>query len=210
MKPRNAAAVVVAAVIIWVLAGRAPGRHGAPKVPTVSSPTGVSRLRSTQRWADDAGRVVTEVVRWLGDHQALVGLVVGAIVLVGLVRAVRARMPVPQDPQRMYTTEERIAVFARAGGRCEYDGWFRSRCNAPAEHADHLHPWSRGGATSLKNGVASCARHNLSKGAKVLPGWRVRRLVRRRRRYFPTGQVTVAGERYRDRVVAAAGRGYSA
>jgi hypothetical protein len=146
--------------------------------------------------------VVTEVVRWLGDHQALVGLVVGAIVLVGLVRAVRARMPVQQDPQRMYTTEERIAVFARAGGRCEYTGFLLTRCRRPAEHADHVHPWSRGGATSLKNCCAACQHCNLSKGAKILPAWRVRLLVRRRKRYYPAGVDRACGQMFTERYAA--------
>lgn len=35
-------------------------------------------------------------------------------------------------------------------------------------HADHIHPHSRGGDTSIHNGQALCARCNLKKGAKVV------------------------------------------
>lgn len=101
-----------------------------------------------------------------------------------------------QDPQRMYSPEQRREMFERAGNQCEYTGWAWQRCRAAAEHADHLMPWARGGATSLLNGVASCAHHNTSKGAKILPRRQVRALERRRRRYFPPGVDVRVGELY--------------
>jgi superfamily II DNA or RNA helicase len=63
-------------------------------------------------------------------------------------------------PPRHFSTRQRAALFAAAGGVCErcgdalHKGW----------HADHRHPWSRGGATDLVNGQALCARCNLEKG----------------------------------------------
>jgi len=34
-------------------------------------------------------------------------------------------------------------------------------------HADHIHPFSKGGKTILRNGQALCKECNLSKGAKI-------------------------------------------
>lgn len=91
-----------------------------------------------------------------------------------------------RDPQRAFSAVQRQAIFARAGYRCEHQSLF-GRCTAAPTHADHIHPWSKGGATTLANGAATCARHNLRKGAKVPSGWSIRRLESRRRRYFPPG-----------------------
>lgn len=101
-----------------------------------------------------------------------------------------------KDPQRMYSVEQRRVIHGRAGGQCEYTGWGWQRCPRASEHADHLHPHAKGGATSLLNGVASCATHNTSKGAKILPKSKVRSLERRRRRYFPEGVDVRVGELY--------------
>lgn len=156
-------------------------------------------------WADTLTAVGSWAVGWVSGHPQVIVSVIAALVLVGVVRAVRAKAGSVQDPQRMYTSDQRQEMFARAGGQCEYTGMFWwSRCRRPAEHADHLYPWSRGGATTLENGVASCASHNTSKGAKILPRWKVRVLVRRRRRYFPPGVDTAVGQKYAD-VVAARG-----
>jgi 5-methylcytosine-specific restriction endonuclease McrA len=103
---------------------------------------------------------------------------------------------VPMDPQRDFPAHLRRQAFDLAGGRCEYTSVLWLRCSAVAQHADHLHPWSKGGATTLANCVASCAPHNLSKGAKILSPQQVWALERRRRRYFPPGADVRAGERY--------------
>ncbi|HEX2248348.1 MAG TPA: HNH endonuclease signature motif containing protein [Arthrobacter sp.] len=60
-------------------------------------------------------------------------------------------------------------AWPRAGGVCELEGGFRRRCSRPAEHGDHFHPWSRGGATSLQNFVAACARCDRTKGGRACP-----------------------------------------
>lgn len=103
---------------------------------------------------------------------------------------------VTKDPQRMYTSEQRTESFARAGGQCEYLGWGFMRCRSQAEHADHFFPHSKGGATSLLNCVASCAHHNTSKGAKILPKRQGTFLKMRRRRYYPAGIPVDVGEMY--------------
>lgn len=116
-----------------------------------------------------------------------------------------------QDPQRMFSPEQRREAFGRADDRREYTGLFGARFRAAAEHADHAFPWTLGGATSLDNCVASCARHNLSKGAKVLTRRQVRRLERRRRGYFhprePTSPSSVATSTRQRPLPRAAARG---
>lgn len=151
----------------------------------------------------DVAERFTAALTWVTGHTWFLAALVAVVVVVAVVRAVRARMPVQQDPQRLYTSEQRAESFARASGQCEYSGFLLSRCHRPAEHADHLHPWSRGGATSLENCVAACQRCNLSKGAKILPAWRVKLLVRRRRRYYPAGVYVAVGQTYAERLAQA-------
>jgi 5-methylcytosine-specific restriction endonuclease McrA len=58
----------------------------------------------------------------------------------------------------------RSEIFARYDGACAY-------CDAPAQHLDHVHPISKGGADAPHNLVPACAPCNLSKGAKTLAEW---------------------------------------
>ncbi|WP_425465433.1 HNH endonuclease [Nocardioides litoris] len=76
----------------------------------------------------------------------------------------------------------------RAGGRCEESlllAW--GRCSRPAQEADHVCPWSRGGATMPSNGQALCRRCNRTKSDTRPAWWCVIGLERRRRHYFPAG-----------------------
>lgn len=69
---------------------------------------------------------------------------------------------IPDEPQRVIPTAVKLAVWRRDGGKCV-------KCGATDElHFDHIIPFSKGG-TSLKaeNVQLLCARHNLSKGAKL-------------------------------------------
>lgn len=69
----------------------------------------------------------------------------------------------PVSRSRIIPTNVKLEVWARDGGRCV-------TCGATDElHFDHIVPFSRGG-TSLKaeNVQLLCARHNLSKSAKIL------------------------------------------
>ena len=94
----------------------------------------------------------------------------------------------------MYTTQERHTMFENAGGQCEYAAFGLFRCTRTAEHGDHFYPHSKGGATSMRNGVAACAKCNISKSAKM-PSLATRLLIEhRRRRYFPAGLDRHAGE----------------
>lgn len=93
-----------------------------------------------------------------------------------------------RDVWRSFRFEVRRAVMARAGGRCEAPAFFLwGRCAAPAVEADHVYPWSKGGATTESNGQALCHRHNRSKSNLTPPWWYLLGLERRRARYFPAG-----------------------
>ncbi|HLS12972.1 MAG TPA: HNH endonuclease signature motif containing protein, partial [Beutenbergiaceae bacterium] len=127
------------------------------------------------------------------------GLTLAATVVAGIVqlrKLAASRHTAVQDPVRAYPSHIRKQSFSLAGNRCEYTGPWGLRCRAPAEHADHFWPWVKGGATSLQNCVASCARHNTSKGAKMLGRSTQRALQRRRRRYFPPGTDVTVGQWY--------------
>lgn len=166
-----------------------PSRPKAPDVDVSGAMSGVGDVLAGA-WAWIAGN----------GHWLLAGGVVLAVW--ALVAIARNRSRGQSDPQRAYTGAQREEIFSRAGGRCEYISWGLARCGAPAEHADHLWPWSKGGATSVLNGVASCAHHNTSKGAKILPRWQVAWLVARRRSYFPDGVGRAVGEWYSGVAVA--------
>jgi len=71
-----------------------------------------------------------------------------------------------KDPKRDFTAPQRIAIFRRDGGVCQ----LRLRCEGEKLrwddwHCDHIIPWSKGGATSVQNGRASCSNCNLAKGS---------------------------------------------
>lgn len=171
-----------------------PAPAPAPAPPEVS--TG-------DQYADSAGEMLSRAWSLAGDSAAwvrghvvlLVAILAACLLLLVMAKIRKARTPVT-DPVRAYSSAQRAESFARAGGQCEYMSWGLSRCTADAEHADHLFPWSKGGATSLANCVASCAHHNTSKGAKILPRWKVTWLQLRRRRYYPAGVPVTVGQKY--------------
>ena len=124
----------------------------------------------------------------------LAGVVVLAILV--LARARRHSGDV-RDPQRMFTADQRRAGFGRAGSQCEMSTPWLTRCTRTAGHADHFYPHARGGASSMRNLVAACAPHNLSKGAKMPSSLERRLIEHRRRRYFPQSIGREAGEWFR-------------
>lgn len=94
-----------------------------------------------------------------------------------------------RDPWRLFKYDARRLVMDRAGGRCEESLvllW--GRCRRAAEQADHIYPWSRGGATVPSNGQALCARCNRSKSNTRPAWWYILGLERRRQGYFPPGE----------------------
>lgn len=152
--------------------------------------TGSDLVDSVKDWATGAWDWAQKNALWI------MLVVIALAVIAALGKRSKDGPDVTKDPQRMYTSEQRTESFARAGGQCEYLGWGFMRCRSQAEHADHFFPHSKGGATSLLNCVASCAHHNTSKGAKVLPKRQGTFLKMRRRRYYPAGIPVDVGEVY--------------
>jgi hypothetical protein len=94
----------------------------------------------------------------------------------------------PKDAVRRFSQAERRMIFVRAGNRCEHHFAIFGRCRTTAGlEADHVHPHSRGGWTSLSNGQALCHRHNREKSARVPWNWQLNNLAKRRTNYFVPG-----------------------
>lgn len=145
----------------------------------------------------DAATGAINLLTSLAQTNPTLLLIAGAFVgLVVLIRVVGRNRPAPKDPTRVFSAAQRAEGFARAGGRCELDGWWLTRCRRPASHGDHHYPWSKGGSTSMGNFVAACAKCNMSKGAKVPGFFTTLRMQARRRRYFPPGSIVAVGERF--------------
>lgn len=123
--------------------------------------------------------VTPDFVKWV--------LVVVLVILVIRFLVLNFR-PVQLDSQRLYDSKQRALGRKRAGGRCEHNppSWFR--CKGNADEADHIYPWSKGGATTMMNLQYLCKMHNGKKSAWVPTRFYIWRLERRRKRYFPADQ----------------------
>ena len=134
---------------------------------------------------------------WQGIQPALPYLAPLLILLIILTMPLPGRGPGSRkrDPWRVFKYDARRAVLARAGNRCEAAALvFVLRCPTEAAEADHVYPWSKGGATVISNGQALCRGHNRSKSNLTPPWWYVLLLERRRRNYFPAdASVRVSG-----------------
>jgi hypothetical protein len=137
-------------------------------------------------------------------HPWIAGLV-SLLVLARLVDAVRAAAHGrhTRDPQRLFVGADRATLLARAGRRCEHHSFLSGRCATTERlQADHVHPHSRGGSTSVANGQVLCGRHNARKANRIPWAWELDRLARRRQAYFPPGTATTvvrSGDRSQDR-----------
>lgn len=73
-----------------------------------------------------------------------------------------------KDNQRMYSHEQRLAIYRRDKGICQLaihcDG---IKCNWDNWQADHILPWSRGGKTTVENGQVACQQCNASKNNNI-------------------------------------------
>lgn len=117
------------------------------------------------------------------------------IVLVTAAATIQARDIRRRDPVRRFSPQQRRIGMARANGQCELESALGRRCSRPAEHGDHYYPWSKGGATSLRNFAAACSRCNRTKGARLpTPGQQVR-LEKRRSSYVSSAEMAMIGER---------------
>ncbi|MGY2082364.1 HNH endonuclease [Blastococcus sp. SYSU DS0539] len=153
--------------------------------------------------------VLSDLLRSLVDAAAAHPWPAGFLALLVLGRMVRAvRTAVhgrhPRDPQRLFVGADRATLLARAGRRCEHHSWLSGRCPTTERlQADHVHPHSRGGATSLANGQVLCGRHNARKANRIPWTWELDRLARRRQAYFPPGTPTQV-VRHREATAASA------
>jgi hypothetical protein len=70
-----------------------------------------------------------------------------------------------KDPQRLFTTEQKIAIYKRDDGICQ-----DKSCNKKGEfdefEADHILAHSKGGETKISNGQLLCLKCNNKKRAK--------------------------------------------
>jgi len=91
------------------------------------------------------------------------------------------------DPLRRFSGVDHAAL-SRAGARCERHGLLFGRCRETAKlHADHVHPHSKGGSTTVANGHLLCSRHNKQNAARIPFNWELRRVEKQRVSYFPAG-----------------------
>ena len=69
---------------------------------------------------------------------------------------------VPKDPQRSFTTDERIIIWRRDNESCQM---CKNKIELDDMHADHILPYSKGGETTLDNAQTLCKLCNTKKGA---------------------------------------------
>ena len=73
-----------------------------------------------------------------------------------------------KDNQRLFSHEQRLAIFSRDGGLCQVrTKCHRAKCEWDAWQADHKIAWSQGGKTTVENGQVSCQECNASKGCET-------------------------------------------
>ncbi len=73
------------------------------------------------------------------------------------------------DDQRLFTHDQRAAIFRKARGKCANPGKSGDcliECGWNDIHADHLVPYSKGGRTTVANGKLLCRNCNLRKSNK--------------------------------------------
>ena len=138
------------------------------------------------------------------ERSPWLGVVFAVVVLAASVRFVRgiSHSGHPRDTVRRFSQADRQVFFARAGNRCEFHFPIFGRCRATSGlEADHVHPHSRGGWTSISNGQALCQRHNREKSARVPWNRQLNNLAKRRATYFLPGHDPVV-VRHRPPVVS--------
>lgn len=87
---------------------------------------------------------------------------------------------VQRDKRRAFSPAQRAQIFDACGGRCEYPRFILGRCRRKATQADHIYPWSKGGATTVENGSGLCAVHNRLKSDKIPSRAYIRKLAKTR------------------------------
>ena len=69
---------------------------------------------------------------------------------------------VPKDPRRRFTDDQRMVIWRRAQEKCENCG---KQLDFAKMQADHVVPYAKGGATTIKNAQSLCGNCNLQKGS---------------------------------------------
>ena len=125
--------------------------------------------------------------------------VVVLLALSALVRALRVAVHSgPRDPVRCFNRSDKHALLALAGHQCEHHGLLSGRCPSTLRlEADHVHPWSRGGWTNVRNGQILCHSHNRAKSAAIPWDRSLRRLAVRRVAYYSESAARVVIRRAR-------------
>jgi hypothetical protein len=73
-----------------------------------------------------------------------------------------------KDNQRLFSHEQRLAIFRRDGGICQVKLKCQGiKCEWDAWQADHITPWSQGGKTTVENGQVACPECNAAKGGNA-------------------------------------------
>jgi hypothetical protein len=169
-----------------VTVSRSPVPTPSPSSPS-PTPPGLDMKAMLGDIAHGFWSAITHLPWWVGAFFAVV-------VLSAIVRSMRAAIHGghPRDTVRRFSQAERRMIFIRAGNRCEHYFPLFGRCRTTtALQADHVHPHSRGGWTSVSNGQALCRRHNREKSARVPWNWQLNNLAKRRATYFVPGHEPV-------------------
>ena len=157
--------------------------------PAMSRGAAPTRQPAQSTW--HALWVALTVSAWL---DALLFAVVATVLIHTIRRMVHGGRP--RDPECRFHPADRALIVSRAGNRCEHHSIIGVRCEQTrGVQADHVHPHSRGGWTSVHNGQALCVRHSVMRSAAVPWWWQLRRLAKRRAAYFPTSEDTAVTRR---------------
>jgi len=65
--------------------------------------------------------------------------------------------------KRLFTLEQKIAIWERAKGKCEISGCKETFSHPREADADHIVMWKNGGDTTIENGRLLCKKHNRSR-----------------------------------------------
>lgn len=68
--------------------------------------------------------------------------------------------PKNRDSKRVFTIEQKIAIWERANRKCEWVGCNKEFPNPRLADADHIVFWDKGGPTTIENGRLLCQEHN--------------------------------------------------
>jgi hypothetical protein len=68
--------------------------------------------------------------------------------------------PKAKRGKRLFTIEQKIAIWEIAKGKCQADGCDKEFENPRKADADHIVMWKDGGETTVENGRLLCQKHN--------------------------------------------------